>query len=156
MELSFSEGMKLYLASSIKCWYFRAAKFNGLSLVPARSGLGHMLAADCCLSCLLQSIVLTAGGKIIISKNNISICLSLSCPKSPVRLQVLSTACDIISFYGQGQLCPLTCACESFKPYQNEHNSDKDTREKGKKPCNIDLKISMKILFQYPPTFPFI
>ena len=35
----------------------------------------------------------------------------------------------------------------SFKPYQNEHNSVKDTGERGKKPCNIDLKISMKILF---------
>ena len=32
----------------------------------------------------------------------------------------------------------------SFKPYQNEHNSVKDTGEKGKKPCNIGLKISMK------------
>ena len=31
-----------------------------------------------------------------------------------------------------------------FKPYQNEHNSVKDTRDRGKKPCNIDLKISMK------------
>ena len=45
----------------------------------------------------------------------------------------------------------------SFKPYQNEHNSVKDTREKGKKKktCNIDLKISMKILFHYPPP-PFL
>ena len=42
--------------------------------------------------------------------------------------------------------------------YQNEHNSVKDTGEKGKKKktCNIDLKISMKILFHLPPTFPFI
>ena len=30
----------------------------------------------------------------------------------------------------------------SFKPYQNELNSAKDTGEKGKKLCNIDLKIS--------------
>ena len=38
----------------------------------------------------------------------------------------------------------------SFKPYQNEHNSVKDTGEKGKKKtCNIDLKISMKIMFHY-------
>ena len=28
--------------------------------------------------------------------------------------------------------------------------------EKAKKPCSIDLKISMKILFHYPPTFPFL
>ena len=46
----------------------------------------------------------------------------------------------------------------SFKPYQNELNSIKDTGEKGKKTYNIDLKIAMskKILFHYPPTFPFI
>ena len=42
------------------------------------------------------------------------------------------------------------------KDNQNEHNSVKDTGEKGKKPCNIDLKISMKIFLHYPPTFPFI
>ena len=28
--------------------------------------------------------------------------------------------------------------------------------EKGKKPCNIDQKNFMKILFHFPPTFPFI
>ena len=38
----------------------------------------------------------------------------------------------------------------SSKQYQNEHNSLKDTGEKGKKPCNIDPKIAMKILFYYP------
>ena len=44
-----------------------------------------------------------------------------------------------------------------FKPYQNEHNSVKDTGEKGKKPCNIELKINMKILFHCPPThLPFL
>ena len=43
----------------------------------------------------------------------------------------------------------------SSKLYQNEHNSVKDTGEKGKKLWNIDSKITMKILFHYPPTFPF-
>ena len=38
----------------------------------------------------------------------------------------------------------------SFKPYKNEHNSVKDTGEKGKKPCDIDLKIATKLLFYYP------
>ena len=42
-----------------------------------------------------------------------------------------STACDIISFYGPGQpvaanLCKVK---RSFNPYQNEHNSVKDTGE---------------------------
>ena len=44
----------------------------------------------------------------------------------------------------------------SFKPYQNEHNSVKDTGERSKKPRDIDLKISMKILFHCSPTFAFI
>ena len=43
-----------------------------------------------------------------------------------------------------------------FKLYQNEHDSVKETREQGRKPCNIDPKISVKTLFHYPPTFPFI
>ena len=30
--------------------------------------------------------------------------------KLPVRIHVLSTPCDVISFNRQGQLCPLTCA----------------------------------------------
>ena len=29
-------------------------------------------------------------------------------------------------------------------------------KKKAKKECNIDLKISMKILFHYPLTFPFL
>ena len=68
------------------------------------------------------------------------------------------TACDIISFNGHGQLVTANwCGVKrSFKPYQNEHNSVKDTRERGKKLCNIDLNISMKILLDYPPAFPFI
>ena len=28
--------------------------------------------------------------------------------------------------------------------------------KKVEKPCSIDLKISMKILFHYPPTYPFL
>ena len=39
----------------------------------------------------------------------------------------------------------------SFKPHQNEHNSAKDIGEKCKRPCNIEPKISMNILFHYPP-----
>ena len=31
-------------------------------------------------------------------------------PEPPVPIHVLSTACDVISFNGRGQLCPLTCA----------------------------------------------
>ena len=31
-------------------------------------------------------------------------------PEPPVRIHVLSTLCDVISFNSQGQLCALTCA----------------------------------------------
>ena len=31
-------------------------------------------------------------------------------PEPPVRIHVLSTPRDVISFKGQGQLCLLTCA----------------------------------------------
>ena len=43
------------------------------------------------------------------------------------------------------------CVKIPFKPYQNEHNSVKDTGEKGKKPWKIDQKIAKKILFHYSP-----
>ena len=53
------------------------------------------------------------------------------------------------------------CAeCRSLiKRNQNEHNSIKESPERGNKPCNSDLKISMKFLFHFPPfllykTFP--
>ena len=82
-------------------------------------------------------------------------------PEPPITAHAgprASTACDIISFNGHGQLVTANwCGVKrSFKPYQNEHNSVKDTRERGKKLCNIDLNIFMKILLDYPPAFPFI
>ena len=48
-----------------------------------------------------------------------------------------STAGDIISFNGHGQLVTanLRRVKRSFKPNQNEHNSVKDTAEKAKKTC---------------------
>ena len=47
----------------------------------------------------------------------------------------------------------------SFKLHQNEHDSVKGTDKMAKtKPCKVDLKISMKILFHYlpQPTLPYI
>jgi len=38
----------------------------------------------------------------------------------------------------------------SFKPYPNERDSVKQTRERRKKPCNFDQKIPMKVLSHYP------
>ena len=42
----------------------------------------------------------------------------------------------------------------SFKPYPNERDSVKQTREKRNKPCNFDQKIPMKILSHYPLVLP--
>ena len=45
-----------------------------------------------------------------------------------------------------------------FKPYQNEHNSVKEAKERGekkKKTWQVGPKIPMKILFPYPPNFVF-
>ena len=101
----------------------------------------------------------------IIHSTNVFLIYCLQCifsfnkfaPKLPVttggQIHIPSTACDVISFNGQGVKCKVK---RSFKPHQKGHNSVTDTGEKGEKPCNIDLKISMKILFHCPPTFPFI
>ena len=75
--------------------------------------------------------------------------IQLICPWTAhnMRIQVPSTACDIISFNGFKRF---------FKLYQNEHDSVKETREQGRKPCNIDPKISVKTLFHYYTLLPFL
>ena len=65
--------------------------------------------------------------------------LPLKHSKSPMRIHVPSNACDIISFYGQRQLCHLTVQGEEIfqtKPNQNEHtlvNKAQRKRQKKKK-----------------------
>ena len=75
-------------------------------------------------------------------------------PEWPMQNHIPSTTCDVISFKGEGLHCHLTCTTEvkrSLKLHQNEHNSAKDAREKGKKKlCNVNPKILMKILINYP------
>ena len=80
--------------------------------------------------------------------NNTLIHSPLSCLYYPCGSMSLLPLCDVIR-----QPCRVK---RSFKPYQKDQDWAQDTGEKGKKPCNIDLKISMKILFHYPPTVPFI
>jgi len=41
-----------------------------------------------------------------------------------------------------------------FKPYPNERDSVKQTRERSKKPCNFDQKIPVKFLSHYPLVLP--
>ena len=61
------------------------------------------------------------------------------------KVHISSTACEIISFNGQGQ-------------FNFEHDSIKEAWQKGKKPWKlIDMKITMKNnIVHSPPTFPFI
>ena len=82
--------------------------------------------------------------------------LTYSPPEAPMqKIHVPSTACEVISFnLSRSTLSGNVCRVK--RSYHNKHNSINDTGEEGKKPCNIDLKITMKILFHYPPTFPFI
>jgi len=42
----------------------------------------------------------------------------------------------------------------SFKPYPDKRDSEKQTGERRKKPCNFDQKIPMKILSHYPLVLP--
>ena len=58
---------------------------------------------------------------------------------------------SIIGFNHQGRLCWLSCA--GWRDLLNHTKlstiQSRTPGEKGKKPCNIDLKISMKILFHW-------
>ena len=74
----------------------------------------------------------------------------LNRPWPPVRMHVPSTACDVIGFNGQCQLCPLTCA-EWRDLSKMSTIQSRTTEKKVKKPCNIDPKMFMKILFRPPP-----
>ena len=60
-----------------------------------------------------------------------------------------------IIFNGQEQLCPLTC--EGRRDLSNYTRmstiQSRKLEKRPKKPCNTDLKISMKSLLHYPPTF---
>ena len=61
----------------------------------------------------------------------------------------------LYNFYGQEQLCPLTCeGRRDLSDYTRMSTIQSRKLEKRpKKPCNTDLKISMKSLLHYPPTF---
>ena len=74
----------------------------------------------------------------------------------PLRIHILSTASVLMVKDNINLSANLWRVKRSFKPYQNEHNSVKNTGEKGKKSCNIDLKISSdpKIPIAFLKTFP--
>ena len=65
-------------------------------------------------------------------------------------IHIPSTACDVIIFNGQGQLCVPTELVQSEEIFQTIPEWAQFSQGHQRKPCNIDLKISMKILFHYP------
>ena len=91
--------------------------------------------------------------------------------KLPVQIQVHSTACDIISFNGQGQLCLLPCAerkdlsnhtkmstIQSRRPEKKAKNHITLTQKFPWKSCFTThlpfLSSNTKILKAFPKTFP--
>lgn len=69
--------------------------------------------------------------------------LPLKHSKSPMRIHVPSNACDVISFYGQRQLCHLTGQGEEIFQTKSEwaHFSQEGPEKKAKKKkFNIDPK----------------
>lgn len=71
--------------------------------------------------------------------------LPLKHSKSPMRIHVPSNACDVISFYGQRQLCHLTGQGEEIFQTKSEraHFSQEGPEKKAKKTINIDPKTPM-------------
>ena len=71
--------------------------------------------------------------------------LPLKHSKSPMQIHVPSNACDVISFYGQRQLCHLTGQGEEIFQTKSEwaHFSQEGPEKKAKKTINIDPKTLM-------------
>ena len=71
--------------------------------------------------------------------------LPLKHSKSPMRIHVPSNACDVISFYGQRQLCHLTVQGEEIFQTNPEwaHFIQQGQEKKAKKKINIDPKTRM-------------
>ena len=92
-------------------------------------------------------------------------------PEPPVLIHVISTPCDVISFNGQGQLFPLTCAewrdlsnhmrmstIQSRTPEKKAKNHVRLTWKSAWKSCSIAhlpfLSPNPKILKAFPKTLP--
>ena len=92
-------------------------------------------------------------------------------PEPPVRIQVLSTLCDVISFNGQGQFSSLTCAewrdlsnhtrmstIQSRTPEKEAKNHETLTWKSPWKSCSIThlpfLSPNPKILKAFLKTLP--
>ena len=66
--------------------------------------------------------------------------------KSPMQNHVPSNACDVISFYGQRQLCHLTVQGEEIfqtKPEWAHYSQEGPEKKAKKKTINIDPKTPM-------------
>ena len=94
--------------------------------------------------------------------------LTYSPPEPPMQIYVPSTACEVISFNGQGQLCPLTCAewrdrtristIQSRTPEKKAENHVTLTWKLPWKSCSTTrlpfLSSNPKILKAFLKTFP--
>ena len=104
-------------------------------------------------------------GQIIVTLNPLA-------PEPPVQIHILSTPRDVISFKGQGQLCPLTCAewrdlsnhtrmstIQSRTPEKKAKNHARLTCKSPWKSCSIThlpfLLPNPKILKAFLKTLPF-
>ena len=63
-----------------------------------------------CLMLIVSSFSVWLLSVLLAIMHILSTHLPLNRPWPPVRMHVPSTACDVIGFNGQCQLCPLTCA----------------------------------------------
>ena len=72
-------------------------------------------------------------------------------PELPMQIHTFSIASDIISFNGQEQLCPLTCA--GWRDLSN--HTRMSMIQFRQKICKVAPKIPLKILFHYPSYLSF-
>ena len=78
-------------------------------------------------------------------------------PELPVRIHVPSTACDVVSFKGQGQLCNLSCSGGRDLSNRTKISMIQSRRpkKKAKNPCSVYRKSPWKTfpLSTYLPSF---
>ena len=119
----------------------------------------------CSLKCLNSVAVMVATISVLY------FLLNPFAPKPPVLIHVISTPCDVISFNGQGQLFPLTCAewrdlsnhtrmskIQSRTPEKKAKNHVRLTWKSAWKSCSIAhlpfLSPNPKILKAFLKTIP--
>ena len=86
-------------------------------------------------------------------KKALAFSLNPFAPEPPVRIHVSSTACDVINFHGQGQLCPLTCA--EWRDLSNHSRMSTIQSRTPEKKAKNHVTLIRKLLWK-SPTLPFV